>query len=88
VDNAKGDFDYTPTKPDLQPFYQETNGKLKVLVYNGDTAPAITTFLAQNWTSHLGFDKEQHWRTWTVDGCERMGGSVTGYKGMLDFVTF
>jgi serine carboxypeptidase-like clade 1 len=87
VDNAEGDFDYTPTEPDLQPFYQEMNGKLKVLVYNGDTDPAITSFATQNWTSHLGFDEDQHWRPWTVDGCERMGGYVTRYKGMFDFVT-
>ena len=37
VDNAEGDFDYTPTEPDLEPFYQAMNGKLRILVYNGDT---------------------------------------------------
>jgi serine carboxypeptidase-like clade I len=35
VDNAEGDFDYTPTEPDLQDFYKSVNGKLRVLVYNG-----------------------------------------------------
>jgi serine carboxypeptidase-like clade 1 len=29
VDNAMG-FDYTPTEPDLQPFYKDVQGKLKV----------------------------------------------------------
>jgi carboxypeptidase C (cathepsin A) len=87
VDNAEGDFDYTPTEPDLQPFYQEMNGKLKILVYNGDTDPAITSFATQNWTSHLGFDEEQHWRPWTVDNCKQMGGYVTRYKGKFDFLT-
>jgi hypothetical protein len=87
VDNAGGDFDYTPTEPDLQPFYQEMNGKLKILVYNGDTDPAITSFATANWTSHLGFDEIQHWRPWTVDGCQQMGGYVTRYEGMFDFVT-
>jgi serine carboxypeptidase-like clade 1 len=87
VDNAEGDFDYTPTEPDLQPFYKHINGKLKVLIYNGDTDPAITSFAAQNWTSHLGFPEKQHWTPWTVDGCQRMGGYVTRYEGGFDFLT-
>ena len=37
VDNAEGDFDYTPTEPDLTGFYKEMNGKLRILVYNGGT---------------------------------------------------
>lgn len=89
VDNAEGDFDYTPTEPDLQPFYKEMNGKLKILVYNGDTDPAITSFATQNWTSHLGFDEtlDGHWRPWTIDGCQKMGGYVERYEGMFDFLT-
>lgn len=90
VDNAEGDFDYTPTEPDLQPFYKEMNGKLKILVYNGDTDPAITSFATQNWTSHLGFDElpqDGHWRPWTIDGCQQMGGYVERYEGMFDFLT-
>jgi hypothetical protein len=35
VDNAAGDFDYTPSEPDLTGFYKEMNGKLRILVYNG-----------------------------------------------------
>lgn len=89
VDNAEGDFDYTPTEPDLQPFYQELQkeGTMKVLIYNGDTDPAITSFATQNWTSHLGFDETQHWRPWTVDGCQQMGGYVTRYEGNFDMLT-
>ena len=89
VDNAGGDFDYTPTEPDLQPFYKEMNSKLKILVYNGDTDPAITSFATQNWTSHLGFDETigGHWQPWTIDGCQRMGGYVERYEGMFDFLT-
>jgi hypothetical protein len=87
TDNAEGDFDYTPTEPDLTGFYKEINGKLKVLVYNGDTDPAITSFAAQNWTSHLGLNERQHWRPWTVDSCQRMGGYVTRYEGLFDFLT-
>eukprot|EP00529_Nitzschia_sp_RCC80_P013191 CAMPEP_0113484406 /NCGR_PEP_ID=MMETSP0014_2-20120614/23945_1 /TAXON_ID=2857 /ORGANISM="Nitzschia sp." /LENGTH=591 /DNA_ID=CAMNT_0000378007 /DNA_START=8 /DNA_END=1784 /DNA_ORIENTATION=+ /assembly_acc=CAM_ASM_000159 len=91
VDNAEGDFDYTPTEPDLQPFYKEVvkedGGKLRVLVYNGDTDPAITSFATQNWTSHLGFTEKQHWRPWTIDECQRMGGYVTRYENNFDFLT-
>eukprot|EP00980_Cylindrotheca_fusiformis_P000483 scaffold119_cov131-Cylindrotheca_fusiformis.AAC.13 len=87
TDNAEGDFDYTPTEPDLTGFYKEINGKLKVLIYNGDTDPAITSFAAQNWTSHLGFSETQHWRPWTIDSCRRMGGYVTRYEGNFDFLT-
>lgn len=87
VDNAEGDFDYTPTEPDLSNFYHEINGKLRVLVYNGDTDPAITSFAAANWTSHLGLAETQHWRPWTVDSCRQMGGYVTRYEGDFDFLT-
>lgn len=63
TDNAEGDFRYTPTEPDLTGFYKELahEEKLKVLVYNGDTDPAITSFAAQNWTSHLGLEEIEHW---------------------------
>lgn len=87
VDNAEGDFDYTPTEPDLTGFYKEVNGKLRVLVYNGDTDPAITSFATSNWTSHLGLKETQHWRPWTVDACQQMGGYVTRYEGNFDFLT-
>ena len=92
VDNAEGDFRYTPTEPDLQDFYKEVNGQLRVLVYNGDTDPAITSFATQNWTSHLGFvplagEPNGKWRPWTVDGCQQMGGYVERYEGGFDFLT-
>jgi len=87
TDNAEGDFRYTPTEPDLTGFYKEINGKLRVLIYNGDTDPAITSFAAANWTSHLGLEEEQHWRPWTLDKCKKMGGYVTRYEGNFDFLT-
>jgi len=88
VDNAEN-FDYTPTEKDLTGFYNyvATETNISVLVYNGDVDPAITSFAAQNWTSHLGLHKTEDWRPWTVDGCRRMGGYVTRYEGMFDFLT-
>eukprot|EP00548_Thalassiothrix_antarctica_P005196 CAMPEP_0194141190 /NCGR_PEP_ID=MMETSP0152-20130528/10651_1 /TAXON_ID=1049557 /ORGANISM="Thalassiothrix antarctica, Strain L6-D1" /LENGTH=558 /DNA_ID=CAMNT_0038839739 /DNA_START=42 /DNA_END=1715 /DNA_ORIENTATION=- len=90
TDNAGDGFDYTPTEPDVTPFYDDIirNHKLRVLIYNGDTDPAITSFAAQNWTSHMDFVETQSWRPWTVDGCQRMGGYVTRYeKNTFDFLT-
>jgi len=87
VDNAEGDFDYTPTEPDLSGFYKEVNGKLRVLVYNGDTDPAITSFATANWTSHLGLDEISHWAPWTSDGCRMTGGYITRYEGDFHFLT-
>jgi carboxypeptidase C (cathepsin A) len=91
VDNAEN-FNYTATEPDLQPFYKDVaNGKyspqIRILVYNGDTDPAITSFAAQDWTFGLGLEEIEPWRPWTVDGCRRMGGYVTRYKGSFDFLT-
>ena len=52
-----------------------------------DTDPAITSFAAYNWTSHLGFAIQEDWRPWTVDGCRRIGGYVTRYNGHFDYLT-
>eukprot|EP00547_Thalassionema_nitzschioides_P005581 CAMPEP_0194208686 /NCGR_PEP_ID=MMETSP0156-20130528/7073_1 /TAXON_ID=33649 /ORGANISM="Thalassionema nitzschioides, Strain L26-B" /LENGTH=556 /DNA_ID=CAMNT_0038935709 /DNA_START=85 /DNA_END=1752 /DNA_ORIENTATION=- len=89
TDNAQDGFNYTPTEPDLTGFYQYVihGRKIRVLIYNGDTDPAITSFASQNWTSHLGFEEIQHWRPWTLDNCKRMGGYVTRYEGGFDFLT-
>ena len=76
-DNGAG-MVYRSTEPDLRPFYQ------RVIVYYGDTDP----FVAQDWTSHLGFAPTQSWRAWTIDGCRRMGGYVTRYEGSrFDYLT-
>ena len=59
-----------------------------MLVYNGDTDPSINSFVAQNWTSHLGFTPSQSWRPWTLDSCLRMGGYVTRYAdARFDYLT-
>ena len=60
---------------------------LSSIADNGDTDPAITSFAAQNWTSHMGFTELHHWKPWTVDNCQRMGGYVTRYVGNFDFLT-
>ena len=88
-DNGAG-MVYTSTEKNLMPFYRRvaTQTDLRVIVYNGDTDPSINSFLAQNWTSHLGYTATQSWRPWTIDGCRRMGGYVTRYEGeRFDYLT-
>lgn len=87
-DNGEG-MTYHVTEKNLMPFYQEVAAKteLRVLIYNGDTDPSIDSFVAQNWTSHLGFTPAQTWRPWTLDGCRRMGGYVTRYNERFDYLT-
>ena len=87
-DNGVG-FTYTPTEPDLMPFYLRAVNEtgLRVLVYNGDVDPAINSFTAQNWTSHLGIPETEAWRPWTVDGKQYIGGYVTRYANGFDYLT-
>ena len=56
-------------------------------MYDGDTDPAINSFQAQNWTSHLGVEEKEAWRPWTLDGGRKNVGFVTRYKGDFDYVT-
>jgi len=96
IDDNAENFDYTPTEPDISTFYRELqirNGNatdtdvIKMLVYNGDTDPAITSFASANWTSKMGFPVEADWGPWTIDGCRRMGGYVTRYENHFEFLT-
>lgn len=80
-------FNYTLTEHNLMPFYQQAVKTLRVLVYNGDTDPGINSFVAQNWTSALGFPEREAWRPWTIDGKQQMGGYVTRYATNFDFLT-
>lgn len=87
-DNGE-DFTYSETEKDVISWYKEiiAEGKLRVLVYNGDTDPCINSYQAQNWTRNLGFAETQSWRPWTLDGCQSMGGYVTRYENNFDFVS-
>jgi hypothetical protein len=88
-DNAVG-MNYELTEKNLIPFYRKMalESKVRVTVYNGDTDPGINSFAAANWTSvGVALPETHSWQPWTVDGCQRMGGYVTSYKGDFRFVT-
>eukprot|EP00052_Salpingoeca_macrocollata_P016263 m.130670 g.130670 ORF g.130670 m.130670 type:complete len:431 (-) comp19991_c0_seq5:53-1345(-) len=87
-DNGVG-FNYTLTEKSIIPFIKRVveSKALRVLVYNGDTDPGINSFVAQNWTSSIGFAEVEPWRPWTTDGEQAMGGYVTRYATDFDFLT-
>jgi len=91
-DNGVG-FNYTLTEKNLIPFYHDVavgkyaDKNIRVMVYNGDTDPGINSFVAQNWTTHVGLEETSSWRPWTLDSCLRMGGYVTSYEGDFSFAT-
>jgi hypothetical protein len=89
ADNGDG-MVYNLTETNLMPFYIDVANNypdVRVLVYNGDTDPGINSFISQNWTVSLGLSETESWRPWTLDGCLRMGGYVTRYKGDFNFLT-
>jgi len=87
-DNGAG-LPYTLTEKNLLPFYEHVvlGTDLRVLIINGDTDPTLDSFVAQNWTTSLGFKEVEEWRPWTIDGKQWMGGSITRYEHDFDFVT-
>lgn len=84
-----GGFNYTFSEKNLLPFYKHVieNTNLRVLIYNGDTDALINSFMAQNWTSYLGYNEKESWRPWTVDGKSYVGGYVTRYEHDFDYLT-
>lgn len=87
-DNGVG-FTYNFTEPSVVPWYRSVveNGRLRVLIYNGDTDPGLNSFFAQNWTASVGLPTAEPWRPWTRDGKIKMGGYVTRYANGFDFLT-
>eukprot|EP01062_Namystynia_karyoxenos_P010911 TRINITY_DN1389_c0_g2_i1.p2 TRINITY_DN1389_c0_g2~~TRINITY_DN1389_c0_g2_i1.p2 ORF type:complete len:550 (+),score=221.87 TRINITY_DN1389_c0_g2_i1:77-1651(+) len=87
--------EYHSTEEDLRPYYKalaegtatSAGGRVRALVYSGDTDPSVKTIGTEEWTSGLGLNETEAWRPWTLDGATRMAGYVTRYEGGLDFVT-
>jgi len=81
---------YKSSERNLMPFMKsialETD--LRCLIYNGDTDPAINSFITEWWVNDLGLKELQPWTPWTIDGGIKMGGYVTRFEGNFDFLTF
>eukprot|EP00930_Biecheleria_cincta_P095710 TRINITY_DN8764_c0_g1_i2.p1 TRINITY_DN8764_c0_g1~~TRINITY_DN8764_c0_g1_i2.p1 ORF type:complete len:539 (-),score=80.92 TRINITY_DN8764_c0_g1_i2:95-1624(-) len=82
-------FTYNRTEPSLVLWYKEVveQNRLRILIFNGDSDPALNSLYAQNWTSAVGIPELESWRPWTRDGSKRMGGYVTRYNNNFDFLT-
>lgn len=57
---------------------------VRVMVYEGETDPSISSVKAQNWTYSLGFPQTEAWRPWTFPNSTVVAGSVVQFAG--DFV--
>jgi Serine carboxypeptidase len=93
-DGDDGDgIDYTNSTATLADIYWDlAKGKyadagVRVLVYDGDTDPSISSLVAQDFIRNLGLKEVESWRPWTLDSCRRIGGSVTRYEGSIEFLT-
>lgn len=86
-DNGK-DMDYRYTVKDVTATVRDLIlAGMRVLVFDGDADPALNSFHAQNWTSHLGFEVAEPWRPWTLDGKMQVAGYTVKYKNNFDFTT-
>lgn len=92
-DNGVG-FNYTSNKRNVLPFYLKLlhNSSTRILVYNGDADPSISSFRAQDaWFPFLkqnGIPITQPWRPWTLDGIADVRGYVTEFaNNALAYVT-
>ena len=87
-DNGVG-LGYKPTERNLLPVhrYVARNTKLRTLIYNGDTDPALNTFASEWWVTKLGLEVKEKWSPWTLDGKAKVVGYVTRYVDDFDYLT-
>jgi hypothetical protein len=87
-DNGVG-FNYTINWPSSLETVKRLHddGVHRVLAYNGDTDPAINSFVTQNWTSYLNYSVVEQWRPFTTDGQQAVAGYVVTYEGNLQFAS-
>ncbi len=69
---------------DLPPLAQ-ADGRHRVLAYNGDSDPGVSSMRSQNWTTSLGFPVVEAWRPFTLDGAQAVAGHVVTYAGNFQF---
>ena len=90
-DNGEG-FVYNvswPTGLPLMRRLQTGADGIKVLVYNGETDPSVSSVRSQRWTFELGFPLKEAWRPWTFGGnsSDIVAGSVVQWEGDFTHAT-
>ncbi len=63
----------------------QADGRHRVLAYNGDSDPGVSSMRSQNWTTSLGFPLVEAWRPFTLDGAQAVAGHVATYAGNFQF---
>jgi hypothetical protein len=84
-DLCKSGIDYVIQPKGSQWIYEALAGKYKMLHYSGDVDGAVPTDGTQAWIATLGWDTEEEWRSYMVDG--QVAGYLESYQGGLTFGT-
>lgn len=66
--------------------YPKLLGKIRILIYSGDTDAAVPVNGTQKWISNLKLNVKKPWRSWRIDNPNAVAGYITEYEG-LTFVT-
>ena len=88
-DNGEG-FIYNVSWPSNFPLLRRLQtgvDGIRVLAYNGETDPSISSVKTQNWTTALGFPLKEAWRPWTFPNSSVVGGSVRQWEGGFTHAT-
>ena len=90
-DNGEG-FVYNVTWPTGLPLMRRLQtgvDGVKVLVYNGETDPSVSSIKSQRWTYELGFPVREAWRPWTFGGnsSDIVAGSIVQWEGSFSHAT-
>ena len=88
-DNGEG-FVYNVTWPSNLPLLRRLQtGKdgVRVLVYNGETDPSVSSVRSQKWSYALGFPVEQAWRPWTFPNSSTVAGQIVQWEGNFKHAT-
>lgn len=65
--------------------YEALQGKYKMLHFSGDTDGAVPTLGTQQWIATLGWNVEEKWRAYLVDG--QVAGYLEAYEGGFTFAS-
>ena len=78
-----------PTGLPLMRRLQSGADGVKVLVYNGETDPSVSSVRSQRWTFELNFPVKEAWRPWTFGGnsSDIAAGSIVQWEGDFSHAT-